>query len=293
MNIVRLNSQQLGEVVSFIVRLQADKTHQIAYFGDTAAEIAALIQTFEPPHNVLLAYEAGQLVGLLGIDTDAETGRAWLYGPMVDFADWATVADALYEEALRQDVMPPFVRDEELFVDVANTNIAAFAGRHRFIPGTPNASLRLERTAFSTESVVSDVEELTALHYQTFNQLHVMLFPGTYFSGRQIIDRLGVRDKVFIASIPEMSDVPVAYIYARIEPEATEGYIDFLGVHEGFRRRGIGGRLISAAARWLFSFPDIEVVALTVHADNTAAIALYTGLGFTHTQTLQSFRKRY
>lgn len=293
MNIVKFNSRQSGRVAAFIARLQADKTHQIAYFGRDAAEIAAAIQTFDPPDNVLLAYENDRLIGLLGIDTDADSQRAWLYGPMVDHVDWQTVADALYDAVLRLNVIPTFVHDEELFVDAANVNIANFAARHRFISDTPQASLRLDRHKLSSLPNIESATELMAQQYPLFVRLHDTLFPNTYYSGQQIIERLGERDKVFVFVARDIYVTPVGYIYAKIDAEATDGYIDFLGVMADFRRKGIAKRLLYTAINWLFSFPEIEAVALTVNAANSAALALYANLGFTHLQTLQSYRKQY
>jgi ribosomal protein S18 acetylase RimI-like enzyme len=292
-NIVKFNSRQSGKVAAFIAHLQADKTHQIAYFGRDAAEIAAAIQTFDPPDNVLLAYENDRLIGLLGVDTDADSQRAWLYGPLVDHVDWQMVADALYDAVLRLNVIPTFVHDEELFVDAANINIADFAARHRFIPGTPQASLRLSRDVMQLLPDAADVSSLTEAQHQNFIRLHDMLFPKTYFSGQQIIQRLGERDKVFVVCAPEVEVIPIGYIYARIDPEATDGYIDFLGVVADFRRKGIAKSLLSAAITWLFSLSEIEAVALTVNAANSAALSLYASLGFAHLQTLQSYRKQY
>jgi len=37
---------------------------------------------------------------------------------------------------------------------------------------------------------------------------------------------------------------------------------------------------------------QVAAVTLTVDAANTAALALYVGLGFTHIQTLRSYHKR-
>jgi ribosomal protein S18 acetylase RimI-like enzyme len=289
-NIVRLNPAQIGEVSAFIAHLQADKTHQCAYFGEDAAEIAAAIQTFVPPNNGLLAYEHDRLVGFLGVDTDEESSRAWLYGPLVDHPDWQTTADALYAKIFVQGIMPTFVCDEELFVDATNVNTAAFAERHQFIPGVPHVSLRLDRQQAARLPVAENITVLSEAYHAPFERLHDVIFPGAYFSGQQIIERLGERDQVFIAL--HNVDV-VGYLYARIEPEATHGYIDFLGVGEAFRRQGLGKKLLAAASHWLFAFPEIEAVTLTVNTRNASALELYTNLGFTHVQTLHAYRKQY
>jgi ribosomal protein S18 acetylase RimI-like enzyme len=80
------------------------------------------------------------------------------------------------------------------------------------------------------------------------------------------------------------------YIYARIDT-GGDGYIDFLGVEESARRGGIGRRLITAATRWLLSFETVQEVALTVSSNNSAALALYTQLGYEHLYDVQAYRK--
>jgi ribosomal protein S18 acetylase RimI-like enzyme len=70
-----------------------------------------------------------------------------------------------------------------------------------------------------------------------------------------------------------------------------DGFIDFLGVEESVRRQGMGRRLITTATRWLLLFPAVQEVALTVYSRNSAALALYTQLGYEHLYTVQAYRK--
>jgi ribosomal protein S18 acetylase RimI-like enzyme len=80
------------------------------------------------------------------------------------------------------------------------------------------------------------------------------------------------------------------YIFVQVDPDAGEGYIDFIGVDERYRRQGIGKLLLAAALHWMFSFSTIEKVELTVNATNTAAVRLYDGFGFQRGQRMCAFR---
>lgn len=65
-----------------------------------------------------------------------------------------------------------------------------------------------------------------------------------------------------------------------------------MGVHDDFRRRGIGralaAALIDAADRWLV----IRRLELTVYADNEPAIRLYSGFGFEVEGRMRNFAFR-
>ena len=54
-----------------------------------------------------------------------------------------------------------------------------------------------------------------------------------------------------------------------------------MSVAEGHRRRGIGRSLLREFCAWVHNHDTLEKIELHVHSDNTAAIALYTDLGFT------------
>lgn len=293
MHIIVMPPDQLEAAAAFVARLQADPAHHIAYFGLTEAEISAAMVEFEPQdgQRVLLAIENDVIVGLLGMDSSTEVKRAWLHGPLIAAGDWDATADALYIETITRNIIPPSMVEHELFVDAANTRVRSFAGRQGFRTLTLEASLRLGRETFVGAGFVADesISELTTEQHTAFAHLHEVTFPNPYFSSREIIDNMGERDKVFVAT--QAGEV-VGYIYAKIEPEATNGYIDFLGVAEAARRQGIGKRLIAHAVRWLFTFPEIDEVTLTVNGQNAGAVALYTGLGFEHLRSMQGYRKK-
>lgn len=277
-----------AHLAAFIAQLQADASGHIAFFGTQVDDIASDLGMFldGKEGGFAIRYDGDQIVGFMGVEYDLEIGRAWIYGPLVKYQDWQEMADQLFAE-VQTSVIPPEINACDMFIDVANTNAASFAERHGFERRPPAANLRLGREK-SSSLPEAEAPELSPDDHQAFVRLHEGTFPRTNHLGHQIIEQLDVRHKVFVA---RENGLLQGYIYAKIDPAAENGYISFLGVDEPARRRGIGRRLIIAATRWLFTFPEISEVILTVNADNNAAMALYQQIGFEFLRTLVSFRK--
>jgi mycothiol synthase len=72
--------------------------------------------------------------------------------------------------------------------------------------------------------------------------------------------------------------------------DPTRGEIGHIAVLESWRRRGLGGALLSAALR-SFQARGLKTAFLSVAPDNTPAIAAYEKLGFVTTGGYTSFRK--
>ncbi len=282
--IIHLSDDNLAEATAFVARLQADPAQHIAYFDEHANEIADAMGEWTEPNNALLLVEDGQIIGFIGIDYDTtDIKRAWIHGPLVE--NWDTHADLLYTTALEQ-LIPAEITSYELYGDAVNSNLAQLAEQHGYKGLLGAALLSISRNQ-AVQLPEVQVDELSVEQYDVFKRLHDTIFPKTYYSGRQIIDLIDATHRVFVTT---ENDQLLGYLYATVHTE-TEGYIDFLGVAESARRRGIGKQLITAATHWLFTFDAIKTVALTVNDDNHAAIALYQQIGYTHARTLKAFRK--
>jgi ribosomal protein S18 acetylase RimI-like enzyme len=285
----KADASQLKDIASFVARLQDDNAHHTGYFGTEAKLIEQYIMELEPigPEAFLLAYEGNALIGLLGLEFDLELGRAWLHGPMVDHDDWQLVADELYESALKQ-VLPTQIKDLELYGDIANTNLRRFAQRKGFTIGSQAFTLCFPETQAKNLPTVN-ARELEPKYHDAFKSLHRENFPGTYYSGQQIINKIDGRNKVFIAV--ENGEL-LGFIYPEIDTGSNQGYLNFLGVKKSARRQGIATKLIIAAVQWLLSLDEIHEVRLTVSEENTGALKLYTNIGFELERTLQGYRKK-
>jgi len=278
------------ELVQFVTRLNRDRTHHIGFFGESEADVrSSLAECLIPPaEGFVMAYDGEQLAGILGVDADPEIDRAWLFGPLVDHADWHDIADKLYARVLPR--IPVDIRDYDLFCDICNVNMESFAVRHGFPLTSENAVLTLLRDRYSPaaqrESRIIGYEEL---FFPQLENLHKTLFPTAYFTAHQMIEKAGKDHQLFLA----VEDGQLlGYHFCKIEPESESGYIDFIGTDSAARGRGIGADLLASGVDWMLSAPTTKKINLTVNAHNIAARRLYEKFGFVTERVMRGYRKR-
>lgn len=278
------------ELVSFAARLNRDGIHHIGFFGEGEADVrASLAECLIPPADGFrLAYEGDRLVGVFGVDADPEINRAWLFGPLVEHEDWHTIADQLYAEVLA--LIPVDIRDYDLFCDVQNIHVQAFAARHGFPLSSENAVMTLRREDYKpavkrqTQIVVYQEE-----FFEQFEKLHKTLFPNAYFTARQIVEKLDENHQLFLA----LEDGQLlGYHFGKTEPESESAYIDFIGTDAAARGRGIDADLLAAGIDWMLSAPATKKISLTVNADNVSARSLYEKFGFVTERIMRGYRKK-
>jgi ribosomal protein S18 acetylase RimI-like enzyme len=278
------------ELVSFVARLNSDAAYHIGFFGEGEADVrASLAECLIPPaEGFRLAYDENELVGVFGVDADPEINRAWLFGPLIEHADWHTIADQLYAEVL--PLIPVGIRDYDLFCDVQNTNMESFAVRHGFPLNSENAVLVLLREKYSPAA--KRQSQIIAYKERFFNQLeklHKSLFPNAYFSTRQMVEKINETHQLLLAV--EEGQL-LGYDFCKIEPESESGYIDFIGSDPSVRGRGIGGDLLASGIDWMLAASTTKKISLTVNADNVAARTLYEKFGFVTDRVMRGYRKR-
>ncbi|MBN2115449.1 MAG: GNAT family N-acetyltransferase [Anaerolineales bacterium] len=278
------------ELVSFVARLNSDGTHHIGFFGEGEADVrASLAECLVPTaEGFRLAYEGDRLVGVFGVDADPEIDRAWLFGPLVEHEDWHTIADQLYAEVLA--LIPVDIRDYDLFCDVQNIRLEAFAARHGFPLRSENAVMTMTRTDYKPSAKrKSQIIAYDESFFEQFEKLHKTLFPTTYFSARQMVEKINENLQLLFAV---EGDQLLGYHFYKIEPEAELGYIDFIGTDSAARGRGVGADLLAAGIDWMLAAPSTKKVSLTVNADNAAAIHLYEKFGFLTERVMRAYRKQ-
>jgi ribosomal protein S18 acetylase RimI-like enzyme len=288
MKIISLGEANLDEAIRFVSRLNPDSRHNISYFGENEKEIAADFAAIRPPEGFCyLAFsEDGALVGLLGVELDLELGRCWLLGPLVDYSTWDPVADALYSEILYE--LPEEIDDQELFFDAGNTNLDQFAVKHGFNSSTGAITLSLDRTSY--QRVLHDDDPgFDARFNNQFIALHSRLFPNTYYSAEQLIKKAADKDKRLLIHITNGN--LSGYIFIQARDSSQDGIIDFIGVGEELRRKGIGKHLLTSGLNWLFSFPQMVKATLTVNTPNLPALRLYKSMGFKTARISKGYRK--
>jgi ribosomal protein S18 acetylase RimI-like enzyme len=292
MKIISCGSEHFEELVSFVVRLNGGDAHHIGFFGEGEADVRSSLAECVIPttEGFQLAYDGDQLVGVFGVDADSEISRAWLFGPLIEHADWQSLADELYAASIK--VIPEGISEQDLFCDVRNSNLAAFAERHGFPLRSENAVVTLKRPDYKkpafSESPFSIVD-YSPVFFEKFEQCHNLLFPTTYFTARQIVEKLDSTRRLFLGLEDGLME---GYHFCKVETDARSGYIDFIGVDESVRGRGLGAILLAAGIDWMLSFPETDKISLTVNANNVPALKLYKNFGFVTERVMRGYRKK-
>lgn len=281
---------RLDELVQFVTLRNSDGAHHIGFFGEGEADIrASLAECLIPPsEGFVMAYDGDEIVGAFGVDADPEINRAWLFGPLVDHPDWHEVADQLYTKVIPR--IPVGIRDYDLFADVQNTRMEAFAVRHGFPIHSENAVLTLARENYNPVSqrktkVIPYREDF----FDAFEQLHKTLFPTGYFTARQMVEKIDENHQLFLAV--ENGQL-LGYHFGKTEPPSGSGYVDFIGTDASARGRGIGADLLAAGIDWMLAEPATQKINLTVNADNVAARKLYEKFDFVTDRVMRGYRKQ-
>ncbi|MCR8846535.1 GNAT family N-acetyltransferase [Paenibacillus sp. SC116] len=278
-----MNTSDVEHVSRFISMLNQSEESHIGYCGTDHEEIAhSLLEDVTDvsySESFVLAYEDDKLIGVLGFDADLDHHCAEIWGPFVNTDRWDLV-DTLWSKMVEQ--LPKEINALSMFPNKKNVPVIQLAERLAFQKTSEQAVLKFQR-ADCGKLIEGGATELTESYYSEMIQLHDHEFPGTYYSGQQIIERLNEHRKVFV--IKNGMDLS-GYIYVEAEPEFGEANIEFFAVTESERGKGIGGRLLTAALTWLFAFDTIESITLCVNASNDKAIQLYKKVGFQHVHDL-------
>jgi ribosomal protein S18 acetylase RimI-like enzyme len=284
-----IESANLDEVISFVVRLNQDLTHTISYFGDTEEEIGADFAILQPPagYGFVATSDEGHVSGFLGVEMDLELGRSWLFGPLVDHQDWDAIADQLYGASL--SARPSEVTDQELFCHTQNTRVQEFAARHGFTFHAEGAVLTLDLSKYESQELF-DIVEFDETYSLQLATLHAELFPNTYYSAEQLINLSKEDDKTLLIHLNNGN--LAGYVFIQARPASRDSYLDFVGVSQGYRRQGIGRALVLQAVEWAVVRPYVDKITLTVNNENEGAINLYHSLGFVTETVSRAYRKR-
>jgi ribosomal protein S18 acetylase RimI-like enzyme len=252
-------------------------------------EIKADFSAVQPPegYGFVATSDNGQIIGFFGLEMDLELGRSWLFGPLVEEPNWDATAEQLYQAILV--ALPPEINDLELYCLAQNSRVQKFALQQGFPFHAEGAVLVLDVSQRERNVAFDDVEfdEEYALQLAV---LHAELFPNTYYSAEQLINLSKEDDKHLLIHL--ISGNLVGYIFAQVRSASQDGYIDFVGVEESFRRQGIGSSLVAQAVDWAVQKPFVNKITMTVNINNKSAIHMYHALGFTTETVSQAYRKQ-
>ena len=269
-------------LAEFIARRQQDSSHHIGYVSDDSADItSSLLEIDGFEEQFFVAEDNTGIHGFLGVDLDDD--HAWIYGPMCDAQNWHETVNALWKK-----LEPKLVEKKLLlFAHEKNTRFAMFALEIGCLEYGRECVLEFARTQLENLRVQAEnARVISEKEFTEFTSLHDAIFPGTYFSGIEILERLNDQRQLFVYGEPEL----LGYSYAEVS-NSGEASLEFIGVAENTRGKGVGKDLMIRTLEWIFSFANVEQVSLTVNAQNTAALAMYNTLGFLEVRRMISFRR--
>jgi GNAT superfamily N-acetyltransferase len=224
----------------------------------------------------MVAFQGEQLIGTLGCELDEELGRGWVRGPFViaNPDDWENTSSSLLQGLL--NTLPSTIHWLDSFLNIANKRGNNFYLSHGF------KKLRLVHVyvaaAPENPSGLSDIcESLHPNQAQDFITLHERVFPQTYATGQRILDKINDHHQVFVYT--QRSELS-GYLYAAIEEESGDGIVEFVGVREEARGKGIGRQLLLSAFHWFFEVKGVSQATLVVNDNLTNARSLYESVGF-------------
>lgn len=280
----------LDRMVALAVDCQADPQRHCAYLSDSAAAISAeVIEVIDWVQATLVALDdERQLIGWLLATTDPDMDRVWWWGPFVagvrdDMR--ATVADALLSKGLLGHAEHS---EHEMAADEDSSHFASIADRHGFVAQEGSLALRLDdlQQRFDVVGHLAPVDD-PQVDSAAVAALHDATFPGTHSTGAMLLRDVDADHAIHVALD---ADEVVGYVATEAQSDGSL-YVDYLGVAEAHRGRGIGRNLVRHA---LNTAPTDRTYAhLTVRVGNTAARALYRSSGFAEVRTIVPYRKGF
>jgi ribosomal protein S18 acetylase RimI-like enzyme len=266
-----------------MARLQRVPSHHIGYVSDNPDDIASgLLEIDGFEEQFFVAEDDTGICGFIGADLDFD--RAWIYGPMCDVKNWDETVNQLW---LQLEPSVSRLKWLFLFADTQNTRFTDFAERINSSEHGRECVLEFARSQLeSLRGQVGISRTITEQDFVAFTTLHDAIFPGTYFSGKEILERLNHQRKLFLHGDLEL----LGYSYAEVS-DSGQASLEFIGVSEKARRKGIGKDLMVRTLEWIFSFENVEQVSLIVNAKNTAALVMYQKLGFLEVRHMVSYRR--
>ncbi|MCF6137688.1 GNAT family N-acetyltransferase [Pseudalkalibacillus berkeleyi] len=285
-----MHKDDIDPVSMLISELNNNEESHIGYCGKDMHEIANSfikeITDIKYTDSFVVAYEKGELVGVLGFDAYFENNSVEIWGPFMKENKWDDVF-RLWDEMLI--LLPSDIDTIGMFPNKNNLRLQRFAKELGFTQQSEQTILTFSRDD-RTKLRDAPIVDLTEEYFSEMKQLHDQVFPNTYYNGQQIIDRLNKDRKVFI--IKDSIHIS-GYIYIEAEPEFGEASIEFIAVKESEQGKGLGTKLISVALKWLFTYEEMTSITLCVNSNNKNAICLYKKVGFKQLHDLVFFQKKH
>jgi ribosomal protein S18 acetylase RimI-like enzyme len=220
----------------------------------------------EHAHVVLL--DGDTMIGVAGAEFDRDLGCAWLHGPVVA-AEAMEGAPALL--AFLLSVLPPGIHRWQVFLEAANGFTRELYAERGFEERDRRyLGYMLDGYIASEESPFSE-EVLQGADHDAFFDLLLALFPKPYWTRERMLAMQGdAMELVVRHDGGELTGFAVVYM----EPGTAVGEVQYLGVRETHRGKGLGRSLLADGVAWLRERGATRV-RLNAAAGADAALHLY------------------
>lgn len=269
----------LDESVALMAKYNKEKRYKIGYCSLKPNSIRKdLIESFEDEENKTIGViEQGKLIGIIDLQVDLEKQVIEMIGPFIDREEeneWLSIANEMCQfifEALGFTYKYLFfIHQENQINKKLLKNLGATSRGHEYV-------LELKKENVKVQLLSKRIVEASQNVYEEVRTFHDTIWPGVYYSGKQIIEKLTHSHQLFIAKNNQELE---GYVFVQKQLEAESGYIHFLAVKERYRKQGIGKALLTKAIEYLFEESQIKKISLYVEVLNETAIQLYFDVGF-------------
>ncbi|WP_027632381.1 GNAT family N-acetyltransferase [Clostridium hydrogeniformans] len=276
----------IKDLSKFIGNINKHPEKNIGYLGEETIEIEESLRedfTEEDMEKAfILAYENNKLAGTLGIDIDEEKGVGEALGPFIEGNNYKGMEKRLFIEINK--ILPLSIKRINMYFNKENIMCKDLSGMLLGEHLQDIYYMSLSKEDFKIMDNGKE-RELEKEDYDDFIKLHESFFKDSYYSGKDIINRLNENKKIFVLK----DEVLRGYICVEYKEKFKEGIVEFIGVKEELRGKGIGKKLLSLGVDWLFSKKNLENIRLTTSIDNKA-FYLYKSLGFNIEKTLSYYK---
>ena len=278
--------QDTRELSLFLAEMNGHKESHIGYCGEVPNEIFQTLQedfTLENGETsfVIARDDTGEIVAAMGIDMDASSAEVW--GPFNKAAS-IDIQDHLWN-MLRE--VYPYIDTYTFFINKENLRQQVYMDVIGAEKKGEHTKLLIKKDAFESVLEIKSTD-FAPEDQEAFEQLHQELFPGTYYNGSTIVERLNKENKLRVlkGAFNELQ----GYTYVEIDPEVGEASLEYIGISHAFRHKGLGTLLLKETLAEIFSHSNIEEIALVVENTNSPAHAMYKKAGCKQEDILVHYR---
>lgn len=286
----KVKKENLSEIAEYMVSMNRFPEMKCAYIGTDHEEVFTYLEEIYEENKTRFFYVEfdDQLVGVIAGDICEDNHSIEVIGPFVscNLENRCECARVLIKAVI--GVLPDY--RYSFYIDCANVFVAEIVlsmkgkkhGEHYLmsleLPRDRKKQLHSTRKCIRYQESNSEQESVKV----QIEALHDQLFPTAYYNGKTILEHTD--DQHWIVYCMDANKV-ASYAYFNAE---EEGYLDFIGTDQNYRRLGYATALLEYIADYLKQ-KDCSKIELCVSDKDKEAIQLYQLFGFHVEEKNQAF----